>query len=187
MKWNYDDLCRTFEAITDKVKALDCASFVRSDEKLLKIWRKASSLGDFLKAVRQSYDKGVLFSDFSVFFWGRVQPDWYYRRSYCAVYARYVFKTSSDVGSLKIGVNGMDILISNHYGDGINRVAIFNNPAEHEDCAVSHLFPYSDVTVKGKDIKVYAYDCGDEVAWTLDGTWHIYSDDRFFALVKWAD
>ena len=186
MKWNFDSMTEIFSEKSDnKYWTWDCARYVRSDEKLLKIWRKASSLDDFLKAVRQSCDKDILFSDFAIFFYGK--SDWYYRRNYCAVYARSVFKTSSDVGSLKIGVNGMDILISNHYGDGINRVAIFNNPAEHEDCAVSHLFPYSDVTVKGKDIKVYAYDCGDEVAWTLDGTWHIYSDDRFFALVKWSD
>ena len=56
--------------------------------------------------------------------------------------------------------------------------------ADHD---MGHLFPYTDVTLKGEEINVYATDYTDEVALTLSGMWHVYSDDRFFAIVKWSD
>ena len=185
MKYNKEFMTLVFKANTSKnYHADDCVRFVKSDKGLMKAWRKADDLRGFLEAVRS--DEALRWSAFAVYWYGTVNPDWYYRREYCGKFAREFFKTTSDVGSLKIGCDGMKVLVGNHYGDGINRVAIFDS-CSRDDWNLCHLFPHSDVTVQGENIKVYSYDCSEDVATTLSGTWHVYSDDRFFALVKWSD
>lgn len=185
MLWNRKDMYETFyKKTSNKTQAMDCVGLVRSDKELMRIWRKSKDIYYFLSDVLNS-DDDIKFSDFALFYYGTVEPTgaWYYRREFCDKFANEFFKTTSDVGALKIGCNGLDVLVGNHYGDGINRVALFDGC--HES-AVSSLFPHSDVTLRGQDIKVYAYDCGNDVAITLSGAWHVYSDERFFALVKWA-
>lgn len=169
----------------NKLQAFDLAMYLMDSAKLMKLWRKAENFKDFIRMVVNSDDREVKFSDFATFYFGNVSPDWYYRREFCSVFGKEVIKTSSDAGCLKLGCNGLNVLVSNHFGDAMNRVAIFDHVGM--DHAVSHLFPHSDVTLQGEEINVYGYDCGEDVVYTLSGMWHVYSDDRFFALVKWSD
>lgn len=188
MKWSFKEMCRIFcDKINDETKAMDCARFVRDDEKLLSVWKESVLLYDFLCYVRGSHDDAVLYSDFAVYFFGYVKPDSDYRRGFCSRFASDEFNTISDAGALAIGVNGMKVSISNHFGDDYNRVAVFDKADNQIDWALSLLFPYSEITVQGHGIEVYGYDCGNEVVKVLDGMWHVYSDDRYFALVKWSD
>lgn len=164
----------------------DLARLLQDNEKLMKIWRKSEDFHAFIRSLRGSQDEDILYNNFTVYWFGTIKPDWYYRREFCGRYASCFFKTQSEGGSLKIGSTDMEVLVSNHYGDDTNRVAVFDSL--DFDYRLSMLFPYSDVTVKGSSVKVFSKDWSDEVACELSpGMWHVYSDDRFFALVKWSD
>lgn len=108
----------------------------------------------------------------------KLRPDshWYRIRE---MFGDNVIKTSSDAGSVKIGVNNMSILVPNGYGDGISRVAIFDNPADFNDCMMSYF-----TTVRGRDIIIYDYDCGDVAATTISGRYNIYYYSGLVAFVK---
>ena len=190
MQYNRKYIEKTIgDNVADKAYHAEYLSAVlREDKKSMKLWRQAEDFSGFIKAIVGSLDPDIKYSQFAIYYFGVVKPDWYYRRGYCSAFAKTVFKTRSEGGSLKLGCNGMEVLIGNHYGDDINRVAIFDNDRNRMfDDAALHLFPYSDVTLKGEEINVYATDYTDEVVITLSGMWHVYSDDRFFALVKWSD
>lgn len=190
MKYNYKFIINTLKTETRKdYHASDLARSLKSDEKLLKLWRKAENFLSFIQEVRKSSDDSILFSDFAMYYFGRVRPDWYYRREYIGRYSTAFFKTISEGGSLKIGTDGLEILVGNHYGDDINRVAIFDyDNNRHFDNALMSLFPYTDISFRGEDVRIYKTDYNDEVAYTLGpGLWHVYSDDRFFAIIKWGD
>lgn len=182
MKYNKVFMTSIFKANTGKdFHAQECVRFVKNDKGLMKAWRKADDLRGFLSAVRA--DEALKWSAFTVYWFGTVNFDWYYRREYCGKFAAKLFKTTSDVGAVKIGVNGMELLISNYYGDGTNRVAVFDSFTPY----VSWMFRHGGDRIRGKEIKVYSYDCGDEVACTLSGSYTIHVDDRFVAFVKYAD
>lgn len=107
----------------------------------------------------------------------KLRPDshWYRVREMCG---DDVIKTSSDAGSVKVGVNNMSILIPNGYGDGITRVAIFDN-SKFNDSMMSYF-----TTIKGKDMIIYGYDCGDVAATTISGRYAIYYYSGLVAFVK---
>ena len=182
MKYSREYMIKTFKSEVSKFyQADECVRFLKDDKDLMRLWKKSADLQSFLHAVETSQD--LKWSTFALYWFGTIKNDWFYRRSYCAKFATEFHKTTSDVGALKIGVNGMKLLISNRYGDGLNRVAIFDHDPGH----VSWLFPYGGDIIKGKAINVYEYDCGENVICTLSGSYVIYSDDRFFALVKYSD
>jgi len=162
MKYNKEYMTAIFKANTGKnFHAQECVRLVRDNKELMKAWRKADDLCGFMEVVKS--DEALKWSAFMVYWCGTVYSDWYYRREYCGKFATEFFKTTSDIGSLKIGCDGMKVLVGNHYGDGVNRVAIFDS-CSHHDWNLSHLFPHSDVTVQGENIKVYSYDCGEDVS-----------------------
>ena len=101
---------------------------------------------------------------------------WYKVRE---MFGNRAFKTSSDAGSVKIGINNMSILIPNGYGDGITRVAIFDCSKAFNNSMMSYF-----TTVKGKDIIIYDYDCGDVAATTISGRYAIYYYSGLVAFVK---
>lgn len=108
----------------------------------------------------------------------KLRPDshWYRVRE---MFGDNVIKTSSDAGSVKIGVDNMSILVPNGYGDGISRVAIFDNSEAFNDSMMSYF-----TTVRGKDIIIYDYDCGDVAATTISGRYAIYYYSGLVAFVK---
>ena len=182
MKYNKEYMTAIFKANTGKdFHAQECVRLVRDNKELMKAWRKADDLCGFMDAVKS--DEALKWSAFAVYWNGTVYSDWYYRREYCGKFAAKFFKTTSDIGAVKVGLNGMELLISNYYGDGTNRVAVFDSC----DNYVSWMFRHGGDRIRGKDIKVYAYDCGEEVACTLSGSYTVYADERFIALVKYAD
>lgn len=182
MKYNREYMTSIFRTITCKdYHALQCVCFVKNDKELMRAWRKASDVREFLRAVRT--DEALKWSAFAVYWFGTVDFDWYYRREYCGKFATKLFKTTSDIGAVKVGVDCMELLLSNYYGDGVNRVAVFDS----FDPYVSWMFKHGGDRIRGKDIRVYTYDCGDEVAYTLSGSYTVHADDRFIAFVKYAD
>lgn len=91
------------------------------------------------------------------------------------------FKTESDAGSVRIGNESFSVLIPNGWGDGVTRVAVFENNYEFKAGSLLSFF----TTVSG-DFGVYAYDCGgSEVVAELSGWYAAYYGEGFVALVRW--
>lgn len=108
----------------------------------------------------------------------KLRPDshWYRVRE---MFGDNVIKTSSDAGSVKIGVDNMSILVPNGYGDGISRVAIFDNSETFNDSMMSYF-----TTIKGENMIIYDYDCGNTPAATISGRYAIYYYSGLVAFVK---
>lgn len=106
----------------------------------------------------------------------RPNTHWYRVR---AMFGDDVIKTSSDAGSVKVGVSNMSVLVPNGYGDGITRVSIFDNSEGFNDSMMSYF-----TTVKGTNIIIYDYDCGDVAATTISGRYNIYYYSGLVAFVK---
>ena len=108
----------------------------------------------------------------------KLRPDshWYRVRE---MFGDNVIKTSSDAGSVKVGVDNMSILVPNGYGDGITRVSIIENAREFNEDMMTFF-----ATISGKDIAIYGYDCGDVAATTISGRYAIYYYSGLVAFVK---
>lgn len=108
----------------------------------------------------------------------KLRPDshWYRVR---AMFGEEVIKTSSDAGSVKIGVNNMFVLVPNGYGDGITRVGVIENAREFNDDMMTYF-----TTIQGKNMIIYDYDCGDVAATTISGRYNIYYYSGLVAFVK---
>lgn len=108
----------------------------------------------------------------------KLRPDshWYRVRE---IFGDNVIKTSSDAGSVKIGVNNMSVLVPNGYGDGITRVGIIENACNFNDDMMTFF-----TAVSGKDIAIYGYDCGDLPEITISGRYNIYYYSGLVAFVK---
>lgn len=87
-------------------------------------------------------------------------------------------KTESDAGALKIGVNGLFVLIPNGHGDGTMRYAVL----EHDDFYASGIMHYFTI-IDGK-FNIYSYDCGNDILEELDGRYRVYYYEGLVALVK---
>lgn len=181
MKYAFDEIIKQLEVYNDNHHITDrdlygIASDIKKNSSLLKLWRKAENVREFLGLVDETEMK---FSDVMINLRNR---DWYFRRSYCGAKGE-VFKTYSDIGSLKIGNEHFFMLFPNGYGDGMNRVAILPNEEFLDACYA--FFPHHLGTMSGQDLKVFEHDCSTEVARQLEnGKWWVFQDERFFALVK---
>lgn len=108
----------------------------------------------------------------------KLRPNGHWRRVR-AMFGDDVIKTSSDAGSVKVGVVNMSVLVPNGYGDGITRVGVFDNAREFNDDMMTFF-----TTISGKDIIIYDYDCGDVAATTISGRYNIYYHSGLVAFVK---
>lgn len=90
------------------------------------------------------------------------------------------FKTDSDAGSVRIGNATFTMLVPNGFGDGISRVAVFD---DRDDFNADSLLTF--FTIVNGAFNVYAYDCGgEETVATLDGKYAIYYGKGFVAFVR---
>lgn len=108
----------------------------------------------------------------------KLRPDshWYRVRE---MFGDDVIKISSDAGSVKVGVDNMSVFVPNGYGDGISRVAIFDSSKAFNDSMMSYF-----TTIKGENMIIYDYDCGDVAATTISGRYNIYYYSGLVAFVK---
>ena len=120
------------------------------------ICRKAKDFDDFLNLYLENetfkYSQGA-YELYKKFF---AKDLWFKLRSFLGNKCR---KTCSDIGSLKIGNDTFSIFISNGYGDGVTRYAIFDHQPEWADWFGSSFEVFE---VKGNNsVFVYDYDCGN--------------------------
>lgn len=78
--------------------------------------------------------------------------------------------TISDIGSVKIGIDGQFTLdVPNGYGDESDTTVII---CDKNECAPEDYALWA--SVRGNNINIYDYDCGGEVIETLSGRYGIY-------------
>ena len=151
----------------------------------LECLNKAKDTKEFEKLYLSTKDKNIICSQAygellkkqSLFYKGY---DKYYH--YVMNKAEIKKVTCSDRGGLKIGNDTFSICVSNGYGDGVFKTAIFlkGNPYIN---AVDHMMNYQ-VAVDGK-FNIYDCDCRNDVALVeLEGSYIVYSYNGFVALVE---
>lgn len=157
------------------VKGCILNSWVKGYNKIMEHLRNAVDTEDFINKILGDPELATTqaFAEVSK----KLRPDshWYRVRAMLGD----VIKTSSDAGSVKIGVNNMSVFVPNGYGDGITRVSIFDNSEGFNDNMMSYF-----TTVKGTNIIIYDYDCGDVAATTISGRYNIYYYSGLVAFVK---
>lgn len=89
------------------------------------------------------------------------------------------FKTISDVGGVKVGTNEFSVVLTNGYGDGDTRVAIFDN----EDDFYSSDLMFFNTVIDGHFF-IYDYDCGENVAKEISGRFAVYYYEGLVAFVN---
>lgn len=108
------------------------------------------------------------------------RPDnvWYYVREN---FGDRCFKTMSDIGGVKVGTDDFSVIISNGYGDGVTRVAVFDNAEDFYSDTVMHFY----TTIKGH-FYIYDYDCGGVPVKELNGRYGVYYYGGLVAFVYWG-
>lgn len=104
--------------------------------------------------------------------------DWYFLREQLGEKAK---KTISDVGGLKVGVDGFTIILPNGNGEGVMRYAV----VEKDEINTSAFKFFT--TIKGKNINIYGCDCGNEIEETISGWFCVYYSSGFVVLEHWGD
>lgn len=152
----------------------EAKAYKGSRQIILDYWEKADTLDEFKELVfsderlknNQGYAELSRESD----------KHWYRVRQ---MFGDRCFKTDSDVGSVKIGTKNFKINISNGYGDGVTRVAIFNKG----DFFNSSMMNFSGTSLHG-EFDIYSYDCGEEVLKSLEGDYSVYYYEGLVAFVE---
>lgn len=87
------------------------------------------------------------------------------------------FRTHSDIGSIKVGNNDFTYFLRNDFGDGDNDIFVFNDFVllEGKLSIEGH--------IEGK-FNIYDYDCGNNIARTLEGSYTIYKKECLLVFVK---
>lgn len=89
--------------------------------------------------------------------------------------------TCSETSKLKIGNDNFSVGVSNGYGDGIMKFAVFKKGNPYIN-AIDHMMDWQ-VTIDGK-FNIYSYDIGNDVVLELEGSYIVYSYNGFVALVE---
>lgn len=161
-----EDLKNTIE-LSEKQK-----HSVREDEQCMSHWQKADSYTEFLELVKNDEFLKCEKVTADLF-----KGNWYYLRNQLGDKS---IKTISDAGSLRIGVDGLEIRIPNGHGDGFTRCAVF----ESGDMVNTWAFTYV-LAIEGIDIKIFEYDCGgSEVVEEFSGRYCVYANDGFVIFVE---
>ena len=150
-------------------------SFKSSKNVLVKLWKKAKNLKEFLQLIKE--DKKASLTQFA----GELLKD---DRSFLKQFINkeQSFVTSSDMGGVKIGTDGFSIVMPNGYGDTPrNRVSI-NERGSFNSSAFTFW-----TSISGKEINIYDYDCGDNIVVTLSGRYGVYYNNRVIIFEKWGD
>lgn len=145
------------------------AGYIQQSDFLNNLWRVAVNYKSFVDSLLDTdfdeldNDARELYSHFSKL----TDNHWYRIRRY---FGDKCFKTVSDVGSLLINNN---TLISNEIGDGITRVAIFDNYQGTAFC--NTMMHPTHITFNGK-IEIYDYDIigvGKPIK-TIEGYYNVF-------------
>lgn len=88
-------------------------------------------------------------------------------------------QTSSDAGGLKIGSDSFAINVPNGYGDGDMYFAVVG-----KGCFNEHMLEFW-TSIKGNEINIYDYDCGDDIIETISGRYGVFFGYGLVVFEKW--
>jgi len=164
-------MCFDYEIWDSDHKRVPLSFGKNSKNVLVQLWKKAEDLKEFKELIkcdpkaRLLQFTGVLLGEDTDFLHSFVSAENY--------------ETLSDVGGLKVGNSSFNIVIPNGYGDGrtlvsLNGKGTFNTEA----------FNFWG-TLKGDNIGIYSYDCGDEVIKTISGNFGVFYKNGLIILEEW--
>ena len=156
--------------------------YFQDDEEAKKMWEASKSYKEFESNVLNDFLKnrsiGIWMYSFISEYGSDSLNNWYrVRRLF-----DNVIKTYSDVGSLKVGTNGMNVFIHNDYGDGVTRLAIIKKGHENYGY-ITRMMRNTNIDISG-DINIYDYDCGDKIVTKISGSYTVYVYDGMIAFVE---
>ena len=93
------------------------------------------------------------------------------------------FKTSSDMGGIKVGNNNFSIIIPNGRGDGTTRVSVKSKSAQELRNYTHNCFNYF-TSIEG-EFNIYSYDCENDVVTTVNGRYGIFYYDGLVLFEEW--
>jgi len=147
-------------------------SFKKDSKNVLaKLWKNAKDLKDFKKLIME--DKEARLMQFTGEW---LKDDTEFLQSFVSDDAIY---TMSDAGGLKIGTNGFNVIAPNGAGDGSTVVSFLK-----KDSFNSSAFNFW-TSINGNEINLYSYDCGNEIARTVNGKYGIYFKDGLIVFEEW--
>lgn len=106
-------------------------------------------------------------------------PDGGHWKRLRALLGSRVNKTISDAGGLKIGNDSFSVIIPNGRGDGTTRYAVIDKDEFWIGGFMNYFAP-----VDG-EIRIYDYDCGNDVAETITGRYGVYTFDGIVVFERW--
>jgi hypothetical protein len=141
-----------------------------------KIIRKANNMDELIELVlNNEYMKHTqAYAEISKR--SRSKGHWYRIRE---MFGEKQFKTFSDAGGVKVGNEDFNFVIHNGRGDGVTRVAVFDDANEFNEDMMRW-----EVGLSGARYNIYSFDCDNVVERTLEGEYNVYSYDGFVAFVK---
>lgn len=110
----------------------------------------------------------------------RPERIWKFNRS---VLGEDCFKTSSDMGGVKVGNDKFSVIIPNGRGDGTTRVAVKSKAAQEAKSYTHHCFNFF-TSLEG-EFNIYTYDCGNEVETTVNGRYGVFYYDGMVLFEEW--
>ena len=142
--------------------------------------RKATDTEDFI-------DKFLACEDFIkmplhevIIKYERLERVWKFNRG---VLGEDCFKTSSEMGGVKIGNDKFSLVVPNGRGDGTTRAAVKSKAAQEAKSYTHHCFNFF-VSVEG-EFNIYSSDCGNEVAITVNGRYGVFYYDGMVLFEEW--
>lgn len=146
-----------------------------SKDIILSYWEKADTLDEFRSLVLT--DERLMNNQGYAELSKESDNHWYRVRK---MFGDKCFKTSSDAGSVKIGTENFTLNISNGYGDGTTRVAVFPKG----ELFNNDMMNFNGTALHG-EFNIYSYDCGTEIEKTLNGDYFVYVYEGLVAFVEW--
>ena len=172
------DLMESNEIGVFAKKCLLNSSFPEKVERVKMHWGKAKSVEEFKELVFADHELKLTqgYAELSK----ESEGHWYRVRE---MFGDRQFKTDSDCGGVLIGNEDYLILVSNGCGDGVTRVAVFEEKDFNSD--MMRLNPTSFKVAT--EMYVYGYDCStSRIVKTLDpGSYWTYYWNGFVAIVKY--
>jgi len=138
---------------------------------LAKLWKRAKDLKDFRKLIIEDKEARLL-----QFTGEWLKDDKEFLQTFVSDDA---IDTISDAGGLKIGTNGFNVIAPNGSGDGSTVVSFLE-----KDSFNSSAFNFW-TSISGDEINLYSYDCGNEIAKTVNGRYGVYFKDGLIVFEKW--
>lgn len=152
--------------------------FKGSIEIINNYWKKAQDFNTFFELVKNDLKLSKNQGYWELMKENLIEEE--YKTLFLEVYKKdisKIFHSLSEAGNISIGNDSFRYNISNNYGDCENTIVLIEKSVNIEG------FDFL-TSIKGTNINIYNYDCGNEILTTLNGEYLIYNGNKFIIFVK---